>query len=151
MRSEQIALEKSRSLIGRKIGHKIITVVGAVVAVGLIGLVLFYLIAIFSEFFAPYPPRLTSSMHSYAPPMAIKLFVEKDGDRQFLMHVEGYKAHPERAVLISVAALEWNCPQHIPVRLTRDELEPHLLPLKAELARLRAENAELRAWLGKGG
>jgi predicted pyridoxine 5'-phosphate oxidase superfamily flavin-nucleotide-binding protein len=67
------------------------------------------------------------------------------------LHVEGYKARPERAVLITVAGLDWNCSQHIPVRLTRAELEPHLAPLRAELARLQAENAELKTWRGATG
>jgi len=64
------------------------------------------------------------------------------------LHLEGYQARPERAVLITIAGLDWNCSQHIPVRLTRDELAPHLAPLKAELARLQAENADLRSRLG---
>jgi predicted pyridoxine 5'-phosphate oxidase superfamily flavin-nucleotide-binding protein len=63
------------------------------------------------------------------------------------LHVEGYKARPERAVVIAIEGLDWNCPKHIPVRLTRDELEPHLAPMKAEMARLRAENAALQAAL----
>ncbi len=64
------------------------------------------------------------------------------------LHVEGYKARPERAVVITVEALDWNCPQHIPVRLTREELEPHLAPIKDELSRLKAENTRLKAMLG---
>ena len=71
-----------------------------------------------------------------------------DPDLVARLHVEGYKARPERAVVITIAGLDWNCPQHIPVRLTREELEPHLAPIKAQLARLQAENTELRAWLG---
>jgi hypothetical protein len=64
------------------------------------------------------------------------------------LHVPGYRARPERAVLITVAALDWNCQQHIPQRFTLGELRPHLDPLAAELVRLRAENAALRAALG---
>jgi len=60
------------------------------------------------------------------------------------LHVDGYKARSERAVIITVDAYDWNCPQHIPQRLTLDELEPHITPLKAELARLQAENQALR-------
>ena len=63
------------------------------------------------------------------------------------LHVEGYKARPERAVVITIEGLDWNCPQHIPVRLTREELEPHLAPLKEQLARLMAENNALQAAL----
>ncbi|MEM1314463.1 MAG: pyridoxamine 5'-phosphate oxidase family protein, partial [Pseudomonadota bacterium] len=57
----------------------------------------------------------------------------------------GYRARPERAVLISVEAIDWNCPQHIPQRLTFEELKPRLAPLVAELEQLRAENARLKA------
>lgn len=59
----------------------------------------------------------------------------------------GYKARPERAVVITVEGFDWNCPQHIPVRLTMEELEPILAPFQQELADLRAENAELKARL----
>ncbi len=71
--------------------------------------------------------------------------VEKDADPDLVasLHVDGYRARPERAVVITIEGLDWNCPQHIPVRLTREELEPHLAPLNDELARLRAENAAL--------
>lgn len=76
--------------------------------------------------------------------------VEREDDPGLVdrLHVEGYRARPERAVLITIAGLDWNCPQHIPVRLTREELEPHLAPLKAELARLNAENAALKKHFG---
>jgi len=76
---------------------------------------------------------------------------EDDPDLAGRLAVEGYPGRVERSVLVTVAALDWNCSQHIPVRLTRDELEPQLQPLKAELARLRAENAELKSWLGRPG
>jgi uncharacterized protein len=60
------------------------------------------------------------------------------------LHDAGYKARPERAVVITVAALDWNCPQHIPERYTLEELEPALSQLRNELNRLRAENAALK-------
>lgn len=61
------------------------------------------------------------------------------------LHAPAYKAVPERAAVISVEAWDWNCPQHIPQRLTVDELEAHLAPVREEMARLRAENDALRA------
>jgi hypothetical protein len=76
---------------------------------------------------------------------------DEDPDLVARLHVDGYKAKPERAVLIDVAAVDWNCPQHIPQRFTIEELRPHLAPLEAELARLREENADLRAFIGTGG
>jgi len=56
----------------------------------------------------------------------------------------GYRAKPERAVVITIEALDWNCPAHIPQRMTLEELEPMLGPLRDELERLRVENEELR-------
>jgi hypothetical protein len=47
-------------------------------------------------------------------------------------------------VVITVAALDWNCPQHIPERYTLEELEPALSQLRNELQSLRAENAALK-------
>ncbi|MEL6980642.1 MAG: pyridoxamine 5'-phosphate oxidase family protein [Pseudomonadota bacterium] len=59
------------------------------------------------------------------------------------LHDPAYRAKPERAVVIRIEALDWNCPQHIPERFTLEELEAALAPVRAELAALRAENAKL--------
>jgi predicted pyridoxine 5'-phosphate oxidase superfamily flavin-nucleotide-binding protein len=71
----------------------------------------------------------------------------EDADLVAGLHDPSYRARPERAVVITIEALDWNCPQHIPVRLTREEMEPHLAPLMDELARLKAENAALKVAL----
>ena len=63
------------------------------------------------------------------------------------LHDGGYRGRPERAVVITVEAFDWNCPQHIPQRFTLEELEAGLAPLREELASLRAENARLEAGL----
>ncbi len=63
------------------------------------------------------------------------------------LHVETYRARPERAVIITIEAYDWNCPQHIPQRLTLEEFEPHVAPLRDEIARL-TENTALKASLG---
>ncbi len=52
---------------------------------------------------------------------------------------ENYRAFPERAVVITIEAIDWNCPQHIPQRMTHEELEPELTALHDEIARLRQE------------
>ncbi len=61
------------------------------------------------------------------------------------LHDNAYRAQPERAVIITVEAFDWNCPQHIPQRLTMEELQLHLAPLHAELASLKEELAHMRA------
>ena len=60
------------------------------------------------------------------------------------LHEDTYKALPERAILITITAFDWNCPQHIPQRLTLEELEPHLQPLKEEIRKLKEENEHLK-------
>ena len=71
--------------------------------------------------------------------------IADDPDLVARLHDPAYRAQPERAVVIAVEALDWNCPQHIPQRLTLDELEPHLAALRDRLAQLEAENEALRA------
>jgi uncharacterized protein len=53
----------------------------------------------------------------------------------------------ERALVIDIAAFDWNCPRHIPQRFTLNELEPVLDQLRAEIDRLNAENEALQARL----
>lgn len=55
----------------------------------------------------------------------------------------GYKARPERGLLIHLEAFDWNCPQHITPRFTAAELAP----LRSRLEQLEAENQDLRAKL----
>lgn len=59
----------------------------------------------------------------------------------------GYKARPERALLIRLEAFDWNCPQHITPRFTAAQLAP----LQARLDQLETENRDLRAKLAAQG
>ena len=70
---------------------------------------------------------------------------ETDPDLVARLFDDGYRARPERAVVITVEAFDWNCPQHIPQRFTVEEFEQALMPLREELGRLRAENDRLKA------
>lgn len=47
----------------------------------------------------------------------------------------------ERAVVIRVAAFDWNCPQHIPVRLTDAERDGEIARLQARIEALEARLA----------
>ena len=60
------------------------------------------------------------------------------------LHDETYRALPERAIQITIKAFDWNCPQHIPQRLTLEELEPHIQPLREEIEKLKEENTRLK-------
>ncbi|HET9627610.1 MAG TPA: pyridoxamine 5'-phosphate oxidase family protein [Kofleriaceae bacterium] len=59
--------------------------------------------------------------------------------------VPGYKARPERALIVRLETFDWNCPQHITPRFTRDQIDAAVAPLYERVAALEAENAALRA------
>ncbi len=63
---------------------------------------------------------------------------------------ESYKALPERAVIISIEAFDWNCPRHIPQRYTVEEMEPEFQKYRDEIEVLREENEKLRKQLEQG-
>lgn len=51
----------------------------------------------------------------------------------------GYKATPERALVVDVEAFDWNCPQHITPRFTVEEITPAVEALQARIDELEAE------------
>lgn len=53
----------------------------------------------------------------------------------------GYPAKIERAYIISLAAFDWNCSQHITPRFDRSTIEAHMAPLLAELDELKRKLA----------
>ena len=73
------------------------------------------------------------------------VFAEDEPEQVGRLATPGYQAVVERGVLVSVAAYDWNCPQHITPRYTAAELRPVLLDLQRRIDVLEAENAELRA------
>ena len=60
-----------------------------------------------------------------------------------IVHDSEYSGRPERVVVIRIEAFDWNCPSHIPQRLTQTELAPYLSDLRDQIARLKAENDRL--------
>lgn len=55
-----------------------------------------------------------------------------------------YPARVERVALIDVVALDWNCPQHITERFTRDQVEEAVQPLLDRIAELEASSAKIQ-------
>ncbi len=72
-------------------------------------------------------------------------------DRELVasLHDESYRARPERAVVLSLEAFDWNCPQHIHPRYTHAELEPYVGELQAQLTELRADNLALKTQINE--
>ncbi|MFC3125473.1 pyridoxamine 5'-phosphate oxidase family protein [Pseudoroseomonas globiformis] len=95
--------------------------------------------------------RVSLFLMDYAHRRRLKLFgrmhvvsAQDDPALAERLAVSGYPARVERAVLITVEAFDWNCPQHITPRFTQAELEEILSPVRHELAALRADNERLR-------
>lgn len=61
--------------------------------------------------------------------------------------VAGYAAKVERAFVLTIEGLDWNCPQHITPRFTEAEVRAGLGELHDRLAALERDNHELRAQL----
>jgi predicted pyridoxine 5'-phosphate oxidase superfamily flavin-nucleotide-binding protein len=50
----------------------------------------------------------------------------------------GLRARPQRAMVISVEGFDWNCPQHIPLRLDADDVQRALDQRDARIAELES-------------
>ncbi len=69
------------------------------------------------------------------------------GDDDALMQrltPDGYRARPEEAILIKVAAWDANCPQHIPHMFFAEDVGEVIDTLKSRIRQLEQESAALR-------
>ena len=88
--------------------------------------------------------RVALIMVDYASRTRLKIFGHArfidgtDGAGLERLTISGYRAKVERGLLIEIAAFDWNCPQHITPRLTLDEVEELVTPLRARIAELEA-------------
>ena len=65
--------------------------------------------------------------------------VEDDPALVAKLVVPGYEGRPERAIVVSVATWDANCPQHIPVRFDAADVEAALAARDQRIAELEAE------------
>lgn len=56
-----------------------------------------------------------------------------------------YRARPQRAMVIRVEGFDWNCPQHIPVRIDAEDVQRALDQRDARIAELEARLAQRAA------
>jgi predicted pyridoxine 5'-phosphate oxidase superfamily flavin-nucleotide-binding protein len=98
-------------------------------------------------FLMDYPNRARLKIYTHVETVALNA----DADLQNLVSVSGYKAKIERIFRLRLEAFDWNCPQHITPRFTEQEISQAVRPLRESVARLEAENAELRARLAAKG
>jgi predicted pyridoxine 5'-phosphate oxidase superfamily flavin-nucleotide-binding protein len=69
---------------------------------------------------------------------------DEDADLLVRLEIPTYRARVERAVIVTVEAFDWNCPQHITRRFTEEETAELTAPLAREIERLAAENDALK-------
>ncbi|MCE5289105.1 MAG: pyridoxamine 5'-phosphate oxidase family protein [Nocardiaceae bacterium] len=85
----------------------------------------------------------------YLHKVRLKIFgrvrVSEDPELVAKLMPDNYRAVPERAMVIDVEATSWNCQKHIPQMIPAQAVVDTVGRLKEEIARLAAENAELRA------
>ncbi|TCO82370.1 hypothetical protein EV699_105160 [Plasticicumulans lactativorans] len=98
-------------------------------------------------FLMDYARRARLKIYAHAETVAL----DADPELTARVVVPGYRAKPERIVRLHLEAFDWNCPQHITPRFTEQEINEALHPLRERLARLEAENTELRARLAAHG
>lgn len=55
-----------------------------------------------------------------------------------------YEATVERIIVFKVEAFDWNCPQHITLRYTQEEIEDSMKSLHSRIAQLETENTGLK-------
>jgi hypothetical protein len=90
-------------------------------------------------------PRIALILMDYANRRRMKLWgrariVHEADDPALVARLEipSYRAKVERGVVITIEAIEWNCPQHITARYTEAEVEKLVAPLVEENRQLRA-------------
>ncbi len=70
---------------------------------------------------------------------------DEDADLLARLEVSTYRARVERAVVLTVEAVDWNCPQHITPRFSESEIDEMVAPLRHRIAELEATAGDLPA------
>ena len=57
------------------------------------------------------------------------------------LELPGYEARVERGIILTIEALDWNCPQHITPRYSKTEVDGLIAPLLDEIQALKTQIA----------
>ncbi len=63
---------------------------------------------------------------------------DEDPELMARLEVPTYRARVERGVVMTIEAVEWNCPQHITPRFTEAEVNAVVVPLESRITELEA-------------
>ena len=67
------------------------------------------------------------------------VFAEEQPELIERLAVSDYQATAERGIIMTIAAVDWNCSQHITPRFTQAEVDSLIAPLLAENQRLKTQ------------
>ncbi|WP_433763973.1 pyridoxamine 5'-phosphate oxidase family protein [Flavobacterium ginsenosidimutans] len=96
-------------------------------------------------FLMSYPQR--ARLKIYARAKAVEL---KDNEELYnKLKPSDYKFRPERMILFEIQAYDWNCPQHITPRFTKEDIEMAFQPQKEYIAKLENTIKELEEKLAQ--
>lgn len=70
--------------------------------------------------------------------------LDQDTDLARKLALPGYKAKVEHALILTIAAFDWNCPAHIAPRYSEAEIAPGIRDLHTRIALLEAEVKRLQ-------
>ncbi|WP_018415781.1 pyridoxamine 5'-phosphate oxidase family protein [Teredinibacter turnerae] len=98
-----------------------------------------------SLFFMDYPHRMRLKLLG-----VISLLDDEDSRARTLYELDGYRAAVERAYVIHVEGVDWNCPQHITPRYSEHELEPVVNALLAKRLQDALNSQQYPQELGTG-
>lgn len=93
-------------------------------------------------------PRISLILMDYPNRHRLKLWgtvriVHAADEPEIIARLEmpSYRARVERAIIIHIEAIEWNCPQHITPRYSQAEVDAIVKPLVDQIKQLRADSA----------
>ena len=96
-------------------------------------------------------PHVAVILVSYPHRARLKLYanaktVELVEDPQLFASIDpsDYKHRPERMIVLTIQAYDWNCPQHITPRFTTEEVELAFASHRQYLSQLELENKQLK-------
>jgi uncharacterized protein len=96
--------------------------------------------------------RVTLFLMDYPNQQRLKIWararvvdLESDAATVAALTVPGYRARVERGVILTIEALDWNCPQHITPRFSEEEVRRIVIPLVEENRKLKEKLAQRTA------
>jgi predicted pyridoxine 5'-phosphate oxidase superfamily flavin-nucleotide-binding protein len=96
-------------------------------------------------FLMSYPQRARLKIYAHA-----KIVELKDNEKLYnALKPSDYKSRPERMILFEIQAYDWNCPQHITPRFTKEDVEMAFQPQKEYIAKLENTIKELEEKLAQ--